>query len=556
MPEPAVFTETANRPTQLGESLAAKGLLGRRDLARALALQRERGERLSRILVDLGFVKPSDVLETQSEQLGIPLLHGTDFPADPPRIERIPAGYMRQYRFLPLAREGDRLRVAVADPLDLETVASIRSLTGLTVEAVLASESDILGAIEQHYDDRDASTSSPGEPSEEDIEQLRDMASEAPVIRYVNAMITRALDERASDIHLEPFDEEFRVRYRIDGVLENRTAPPRPLQAAVVSRLKLMSRLNIAERRLPQDGRMQMKVLGRDLDMRVATLPTLHGEAVVLRLLDRAASNVFELASLGLEGDMLSRMERFTGLHHGILLVTGPTGSGKTTTLHAVLKRINSPARKIVTIEDPVEYRIEGVNQIQVNPSIGLTFAAGLRHIVRQDPDVIMVGEIRDQETAEIAIRAALTGHSVYSTLHTNDAAGAITRLVDMGIETYLLASSLVAVLAQRLVRLLCVECREPAGTAAAPDGRWVPTWKAGGCEACRGQGYLGRVGIFELLEIDEVMRRLIVRNSPAAELVEAARDRGLRSLQHDGWNKIERGLTSLDEVLRATQEV
>ena len=289
--------------------------------------------------------------------------------------------------------------------------------------------------------------------------------------------------------------------------------------------------------------------------MRVATLPTLHGESVVLRLLDRAASNVFELASLGFEDDILARMERFTALPHGILLVTGPTGSGKTTTLHAALKRINSPTRKIVTIEDPVEYRIAGVNQIQVNPSIGLTFAVGLRHIVRQDPDVIMVGEIRDQETAEIAIRAALTGHSVYSTLHTNDAAGAVTRLVDMDIETYLLASSLVAVLAQRLVRLLCVECREPAGTAAAPDGRWVPTWMAAGCDACRGRGYLGRIGIFELLEIDEAVRRLIVRNSPAAELAEAARNRGSRSLQQDGWDKVERGLTSLDEVLRATQE-
>ncbi|MCY4534911.1 MAG: GspE/PulE family protein, partial [Bryobacterales bacterium] len=323
-------------------------------------------------------------------------------------------------------------------------------------------------------------------------------------------------------------------------------------EAAVVSRLKLMAKLDIAERRLPQDGRIQLKALGREIDVRVATLPTLYGESLALRLLDPAVADELDLASLGFDGDLLARIERIAALPHGLLLVTGPTGSGKSTTLHAALKRVNSAQRKIITIEDPVEYRLAGVNQIHVAPAIGLTFATGLRHIVRQDPDVIMVGEIRDRETAEIAVRAALTGHCVYSTLHTNDAASAITRLSDMGVERYLLASSVTAVLAQRLVRVLCQQCKRPSAVAESPGGDQVQSWEAVGCEACRGQGYRGRLGIFELLEVNAAVRRAIATN---VDMSEASCHGNLRSLQQDAWAKVRQGLTSVAEVVRATQD-
>ena len=328
-------------------------------------------------------------------------------------------------------------------------------------------EQEILDAIDRYYgadrEERDRVRDS-AEADAEDLEHLRDMASEAPVIRLVNAMIAQAVEKRASDIHIEPFEKEFRIRYRIDGVLVNQDPPPRELKAAIISRVKLMAKLNIAERRLPQDGRIKIKTLGREVDLRVSTLPTLYGESVVMRLLDRSAGDFYDLERLGFDEHMLSRMEYYTSLPHGIFLVTGPTGSGKSTTLYSALKRINQTDKKIITIEDPVEYQMDGINQIHVNPQIGLTFAAGLRHIVRQDPDVIMVGEIRDRETADIAIRAALTGHFVYSTLHTNDAPSAITRLTDMGVENYLITSSLVAVLAQRLVRVICPQCKASAG--------------------------------------------------------------------------------------------
>ena len=558
MAEAATQIVTSRMPKQLGEILIEKGLLNVQDLNRALMLQREHGERLGRILVDLGHVNPRDVLETQSEQLGIPLISAHDFPSRLPATPQIPTSYMRQFRFLPLGEDGTALRVAMADPLDLETQTSIRTLTGQPISIVLAAENDILGAIEVHYGHA-ATPETDGRgfmgTGHEDVAQLRDMASETPVIRYVNSLIAQGLEQRASDIHLEPGEKAYQLRVRIDGVLEQRPAPPATLQAAVISRLKIMANLNIAEHRLPQDGRIQIKVHGKDLDLRVATLPTLHGESVVLRILDRSTTDFFDLTSLGFNAQLLSRMGRLTSLPHGLLLVTGPTGSGKSTTLYAALKRINSTALNIITIEDPVEYRMSGINQIHVNPSIGLTFASGLRHIVRQDPDVIMVGEIRDRETAEITIRAALTGHSVYSTLHTNDAPSSITRLTDMGVENYLLASSLVGVLAQRLVRVICSNCRQCDEVVTAPDSRRIQTWKGAGCEACRGQGFHGRIGVFELFELNEVIHRLIMNNSTASVLRKAARDQGMRSLQEDCWDKIDQGVTTLEEGLRATQE-
>jgi general secretion pathway protein E len=363
------------------------------------------------------------------------------------------------------------------------------------------------------------------------------MASEAPVIRLVNAMIAQAVEKRASDIHIEPFEKEFRIRYRVDGVLFNQEQPPREMKAAIVSRLKLMAKLNIAERRLPQDGRIKVKTLGREVDLRVSTLPTLYGESVVMRLLDRSAGDFFDLRRLGFDSRMLAQMEHFTSLPHGIFLVTGPTGSGKSTTLYSALKRINLPDKKIITIEDPVEYQMDGINQIHVNPQIGLTFAAGLRHIVRQDPDVIMVGEIRDRETADIAIRAALTGHLVFSTLHTNDAPSAITRLTDMGVENYLITSSLVAVLAQRLVRRICADCLGAR------------------CEACGGTGYSSRVGIFEMMELNDEIRQLIMANQDASAITAAARRNGMRTLREDGELKVRDGITTAEELMRVTQE-
>ena len=550
MPEPILSTATAG-PPPLGDLLVERGLLGRADLERALALEREQGGGLARILADLGFVGSADLLEVQSDRLGIPCVGDGEFPAEPPAPARLPARFMRRHRFLPLG--GSRvLRIAVADPLDPETLGNISGLAGKPVEMVLAAERDILAGIERFHG---AVDEAPGpRESDDDVDRLRDMASEAPVIRFANALIVRGLEERASDIHLEPTDKGFRVRYRIDGLLERRPAPPAALRMAVVSRLKLMAGLDIAERRMPQDGRLQSRVAGREIDMRVATLPTLHGESLAIRLLDPDVAKAFDLASLGLDANLLPRVRRLADLSHGLVLATGPTGSGKSTTLHALLRHMQATARKIVTIEDPVEYRLEGVSQIQVNRAVGLTFATGLRHIVRQDPDVVMVGEIRDRETARIAIRAAMTGHSVYSTLHTNDAASAATRLRDMGVEQYLLASSLVAVLAQRLVRRLCDRCRAPAGSISAPSGRRVPTWRPKGCDRCRGQGYGGRIGIFELLEVDDEAGRILARGGTSRSLAEVCRRKGMRSLIEDGWDKVERGLTSADEVLRATE--
>jgi len=507
----------------------------------------------------MGLVAQRDVLAAISDQLGIPLVTVDGAPPASPEIEGLSHRFLRQSRAYPVALVDSKLTVAMADPLDFETVAALRGFSGLDVETVLASEQEILDAIDKHYGEADRETGvTEGEDAEAtaDLEHLRDMASEAPVIRLVNAMIAEAVEQRASDIHIEPFEKEFRVRFRIDGVLYNQETPPRELKAAIISRLKLMAKLNIAERRLPQDGRIKIKILGREVDLRVSTLPTLYGESVVMRLLDRSAGDFYDLRRLGFDDRMLASMEHYCSLPHGIFLVTGPTGSGKSTTLYSALKRINLPDKKIITIEDPVEYQMDGINQLHVNPQIGLTFASGLRHIVRQDPDVIMVGEIRDRETADIAIRAALTGHLVFSTLHTNDAPSAITRLVDMGVENYLITSSVVAVLAQRLVRVICQHCKVSAGTAISPEGDVVKTFRGAGCEECGGRGYTSRMGIFELMDVDDEMRKLIMANEDAGVLTKAARRHGMRNLREDGWVKVANGVTTVQEVMRVTQEL
>jgi len=543
---------------RLGEILIERKLITPDDLARALDIQKERGgEKLGKIMVDLGFIAMRDVLSALAEQLQVPVLALDGPPAVSPELETLAPRFLRQFRCLPVALHDHTVTLAMADPLDFETRNAVESSTGLTVLAGIALEQEILDAIDRYYGQtakNEAELTSPVGESE-DLEHLRDMASEAPVIRLVNAMIGQAVEQRASDIHIEPFEKEFRIRYRIDGVLASQSPPPRELKAAIISRVKLMAKLNIAERRLPQDGRIKIKTLGREVDLRVSTLPTLYGESVVMRLLDRSAGDFYDLERLGFDDHMLRRMTYYTSLPHGIFLVTGPTGSGKSTTLYSALKRINQTDKKIITIEDPVEYQMDGINQIHVNPQIGLTFAGGLRHIVRQDPDVIMIGEIRDQETADIAIRAALTGHFVYSTLHTNDAPSAITRLTDMGVENYLLTSSLVAVLAQRLVRVICPQCRQSAGEVTAPNGDRLPAFRGAGCEHCFGTGYRGRVGIFELMELNEELREIIMRNEDASIITAAARRNGMRNLRDDGWEKVARGVTTPDEVIRVTQE-
>ena len=545
--------------TNIGEILVEKGVLTPDDLKHAFEIQKERGERLGKILTDLGFVAPREVLLALAEQLEVQLVSSQDFPSVLPDVESITASYMRQFRFVPLALEKDLLTLSMSDPLDFETLATVRNVTGFNVTAVLSAEQEILDAIDKHYGEevvqeslnQDASTDESAE-----IEHLRDMASEAPVIRLVNTMISTAIERKASDIHLEPFEKDFRIRFRVDGVLQECESPPRELRAAIISRIKLMAKLNIAERRLPQDGRIKIRVVGHEVDLRVSTLPTLYGESVVMRLLDRSATDFYELTRLGFDDHLLERMEFYTSLPHGVFLVTGPTGSGKSTTLYSALKRINGTERKIITIEDPVEYQMDGINQIHVNSQIGLTFAAGLRHIVRQDPDVIMVGEIRDRETADIAIRSALTGHFVYSTLHTNDAPSAITRLTDMGVENYLITSSVVGVLAQRLVRMICNGCSHKNDIVTSPEGERVQSYRGTGCDECSGTGHSGRMGIFEMMELNEETRELIMRNADATKLTDSARRNGMRNLREDGWEKIAQGKTTVSEVMRVTQEL
>ncbi len=543
---------------RLGEMLIERRLIEPEDLERALEIQKERGEKIGKILVDSGFIAMRDVLAALADQLSIPLVAIEAPPPADPGLDGLAPRFLRQSRCLPVALQDSTLTLAMADPLDFETISAVRGFTGLRVEPVLAGEQEILDSIDKYYGESEKQgpdIEGDAAAASEDLEHLRDMASEAPVIRLVNAVIAQAIEKRASDIHIEPFEKEFRIRYRVDGVLYPQEAPPRELKAAVISRVKLMAKLNIAERRLPQDGRIKIKILGREVDLRVSTLPTLYGESVVMRLLDRSAGDFYDLLKLGFDDHMLARMEHYTSMPHGIFLVTGPTGSGKSTTLYSALKRINQTDKKIITIEDPVEYQMDGINQIHVNPQIGLTFASGLRHIVRQDPDVIMVGEIRDRETADIAIRAALTGHFVFSTLHTNDAPSAITRLTDMGVESYLITSSVTAVLAQRLVRMICRNCKTPSGERITPFGERITTYRGNGCEHCFGSGFTGRVGIFELMEMDDEIRKLVMQNGDAVAITSVARRNGMRNLREDGWLKVRDGVTTPEEVMRVTQD-
>ncbi|PKN11631.1 MAG: type II secretion system protein GspE [Deltaproteobacteria bacterium HGW-Deltaproteobacteria-4] len=554
----------------LGEILVAAGDLSASVRDIALSQQQAKpGRRLGDLLLTQKSVTPLQLARALACQSGLPLLETI-----PPETSladlgnRLSLAYLKDLRIFPLGRQEDGLHVAVADPYDSRPRNDLAILTGERILPVVAPADEILRAINRDFERRSEGAkemveeiaAGDNDSRAPEPEDLLDVSDEAPVIRFVNSLITQGYKERASDIHIEPFETELIVRYRIDGILYEALRPPHKSHAAIVSRIKIMAALNIAEKRLPQDGRFRVRIAGKDVDVRVSTLPTAFGERVVLRLLDHG-SQVLQLEDIGLEADLLRQLDAMIRKSHGIFLVTGPTGSGKTTTLYAALTRLNNREKNIITVEDPIEYQLPGVGQIQVNAKIDLTFANGLRSILRQDPDIIMVGEIRDAETAEIAVQSALTGHMVFSTLHTNDAAGALTRLVEMGIEPFLAASSIVGIIAQRLVRQICPHCREsyhPSPNLLADAG--LPNdgalyYRGRGCERCMGLGYRGRSGIYELLPVEEETRELLLARKDAATIKAAAQRKGMKSLRDAGLAKAAAGETTLEEVLRVTQE-
>jgi general secretion pathway protein E len=551
--------------------LTAGGKLDDAGVERALRLRDSTKERLEQILTKLGLVHEREVAEAVSIELGIPLVDPGDYP-DTPVLESVSATFLRQMQIVPLSDAPDRVIVAVTDPLNEYPVRSLSLVAGKPIEIRLGMQSDIEVAYEKLYGGQKSSLNEvvkeiAGEngAAEEDIDRLRDLASEEPVIRLVNSLIARAVESRASDIHIEPFLSRLGVRFRIDGLLREGPTPPFSLRSAIVSRVKIMAKLNIAERRLPQDGRIRIAIRGRDYDLRVATVPTLHGEGVTMRILDRA-NLVTDFAELGFAPDTLARYLDLIERPEGILLVTGPTGSGKTTTLYTSLLRLNSPEKKIFTVEDPIEYQLEGVNQVQVKPQIELTFAAILRSLLRHNPDIIMIGEMRDLETAEIAIQAALTGHLVLSTLHTNNAATAVTRLLDMRVEDYLLTSTVNGVVAQRLVRRLCAACRRPrrelpefyrkVGLERLVDDGDVTLYEPVGCAQCHASGYHGQTAVIEVLRLSDAMRQLVLRHAEAREIHRLAIDEGMRTMYQDGLLKVLDGTTTIEELLRVTRDV
>ena len=561
----------------LGEILRRNTQLSEEQLAAGRKLQAENGGRLADLLVGEGWVSADEVLEALSQQLALPVRPQIDPNViDETLIESVPISFAKAHCILPLQRDADgTVRVAVNNPLDTAPLDDLRLLfAGQEVTLELATQRTILGAINEVYDRGTGSTDALAEDAAEDLndiasgishepQDLLEASDDAPIIKLVNSLLQNAVKERASDIHLEPFEQEIRVRFRIDDVLYEPIKPlPRALQASIVSRIKIMGGLNIAEKRLPQDGRIRLKIAGRDYDVRLSTVPVTYGERVVMRLLPRT-QDLLNLETLGFNETQLGAMARLTARPNGIVLVTGPTGSGKTTTLYGALARINATDKNIITIEDPVEIQLQGIGQIEVNPKIGLSFATGLRSVLRQDPNVVLVGEIRDLETAEIAIQASLTGHLVFSTLHTNDAPSAITRLVDMGVEPFLVGSSLVAVLAQRLVRVLCKDCRKPYEASheelielgLKPPERAVKVFGPEGCAGCNYTGYKGRIGIFELMLVDDDIRGMISQNVDSKSIKQVAMRKGMRNLRADGARKALAGFTSIAEVLRATEE-
>ncbi|MBS0591421.1 MAG: type II secretion system ATPase GspE [Proteobacteria bacterium] len=572
LPDALAQDQTESLDERICAYLVGRGRLKENDLSRARRLLEENGEgNLVPLLTRLGLVSEREMGDALSEVMGLPLVTAKEFPDTPPQNVSMSIRFLKQHHIVPIAETDDKVTWVVADPAEDYPIQAVQLATGKMAEVKVGFRSEIDDLIERYYGQgRSAmgsiveSLSDEATRSEDDIEHLRDLASEAPVIRLVNLIIQRAVEQRASDVHIEPFENRLKVRYRIDGVLLEAESPPAASTAAVISRVKIMAKLNIAERRLPQDGRIPLRVQGKELDLRVSTVPTSFGESVVMRILDRE-SVVFDFHKLGFTDEFLPQFLKVLELPHGIMLVTGPTGSGKTTTLYTALSKLNTPDVKIITVEDPVEYQIEGINQIQAKPQIGLDFSHALRSIVRQDPDIIMIGEMRDLETAKIAIQSALTGHLVLSTLHTNNAAGAITRMLDMGVEDYLLTSTINGVLAQRLVRRLDVEhahkyeampevIEEFGLRRFVPQGKKVELYKPMPSPIST-TGYHGRTTIMEFLVMSEPLRRLVMQHADMNKLEEHARAEGMRTMYEDGLVKSLKGDTTIEEVLRVTSE-
>jgi len=549
---------------RLGEVLVDSGLITADQLESALAEQDKQGLSLGRVLVEMGLLTDSQLVGALAARIGMRFVDLSDVAVDGAAVAAVPASICRRYGVLPIGFEDGKLVVAMADPGNVFAIDDIRSLSGLDVRPVVATKADVTAAIDRLHrgdDELDELTMSidAGE-LEDDLAHAKEIVEDAPIVKFVNLLITQAIHDRASDIHIEPTEHDMRVRFRIDGVLHEVMRSPKGIQAGVVSRLKIMSDIDIAERRVPQDGRMSVNTSGKKIDLRVATLPTVWGEKIVMRLLDNSTA-MLDLTDLGFSAGNYRRYAESFTKPYGMMLVTGPTGSGKSTTLYATLNIVSTPEKNVITVEDPVEYRLPGINQVQTNAKAGLTFASALRSILRSDPDVVLIGEIRDHETAQIAIEAALTGHLVLSTLHTNDSPSAVTRLIEMGIEPFLVGSAIDCVLAQRLARRLCSKCKEiyvpTEETLVHVRFPWTPAepvpelYRPGGCSACSKTGYKGRLALHEVMVVSEQIERLSVERASADVIGRAAREEGMVTLRADGMEKVRQGVTALEEVLR-----
>jgi len=549
---------------QLGDILLEGGLVSPTQLESAYEEQERVGRALGRVLIEQGVLTESQLVAALATQIGLRFVDLSDFSIDGSAIGRVPGAVCRRHSAMPIGFEEGRLLVAMADPANVFAIDDIRSMTGMDVKPVVATRADVTGAIDRYYradsDMDDLTSVLDTQDEEDDLSKVKEIVEDAPIVKYVNLLITQAIQDRASDIHLEPSETDLRVRFRIDGVLHEVMRSPKAIQSGVISRLKIMADINIAERRIPQDGRLSVNAHGKKVDLRVATLPTVWGEKVVMRILDNSTARL-DLSDLGFSETNFERYSRSFTKPYGMILVTGPTGSGKSTTLYATINIVSRPEVNVITVEDPVEYRLPGINQVQTNNKAGLTFASALRSILRSDPDIVLIGEIRDHETGQIAVEAALTGHLVLSTLHTNDAPSAITRLTEMGIEPFLVGSALDAVLAQRLARRLCPKCKEaytPTAEALVQarfpweDGRPLPElFRAVGCSVCAKTGYKGRLALHEVMLVSEEIERLAVERASATTIEQVARAEGMVTLREDGLAKVLAGVTSLDEILR-----
>jgi type IV pilus assembly protein PilB len=560
------MTTTKRKTKQLGQILIEQGLINDEQLERALEEHRQTPKSLGRVLIDLGLIKETDLVKALAEQVGLEFVDLADYPVDASLTTLLPDALARRYRAIPIGERDGRLLVAMSDPANVYALDDIRTITGRDVQPIVATASDVEQAI-QKYSHMDGevealATEAAEAFGEEDLE-LSAAVEDAPIVRLVTAIMTQAVGDRASDVHIEPTEKDVRIRFRVDGVLHEVMHSPKNIQGGLISRLKVMGDLNIAERRVPQDGRISMRVGGKQLDLRLATLPTVHGEKVVIRVLDKSQA-LMRLEDLGFGDESFSQYQSSFTKPYGAILVTGPTGSGKSTTMYATLNILNQEDKNIITVEDPVEYRLAGVNQMQVNPKAGLTFASALRSILRADPDIVLIGEVRDRETAMIAVEAALTGHLVLSSLHTNDAASAVTRLTEMGVETFLVASAIDCIVAQRLARKLCDRCKEAykpdkseLSESGFPESQWkeiTELFRAAGCAACSNTGYRGRIGLYEVMRVTEELERLTVDRASSDALKAVAIQQGMVTLREDGLWKTRMGLSSLEEVARVVK--